>query len=317
MTSTQTNTENATNNLRHTINATFKGNPLIIKIRLNDECKNGHQDFSITGTTYRPFEKGDRKDGDWKVFNGKNYTFDSGGCIHETILKAKPSLKIFVDLHLCDYKGIPMHAVANGFYHLRQGFNKTKPESPEFMAEYCNYYRLTESQFRLLNCTENQLQFALILDKAGILTQWEKQANEAIKLLEEMTGKTFIVDSKKTQYYPPTPEELKEEEEKQANGYYTPKAAQQREEAKRQSILDKLAAERDKDIETAVTEFEVKKQVLIIGGEIALNNCIYYTHSKTLSFNWRGYDRLSDEAYSKISASIQLPEGVKIENKKA
>jgi hypothetical protein len=117
---TQTTPENATNDLRYTISTTFKGNPIIIKIRLNDECKNGHQDFSITGTTYRLFEKGDRKDGDWKVFNGKNYTFDSGGCIHETILKVKPELKIFVDLHLCDYKGIPMHAVANGFYHLRQ-----------------------------------------------------------------------------------------------------------------------------------------------------------------------------------------------------
>jgi len=113
------------------------------------------------------------------------------------------------------------------------------------------------------------------------------------------------------------PGQLKEEETKQANGYYTPQAAQQREEAKRQSILDKLAAERDKDIETGLTEFEVKKQVLIIGGEIALNNCIYYTHSKTLSFNWRSYDNISDQLIEKITADIQLPEGVKIENKKA
>jgi len=313
---TTTLTDNKTNDLRHTISTTFKGNPVIIKIRLNDECKNGHQDFSITGTTYRPFEKGDRKDGDWKVFNGKNYTFDSGGCIHDTILKVKPELKIFVDLHLCDYKGIPMHAVANGFYHLRQGFNKTKPESLEFMTEYCDYYRISVSQFRALNEAQNQLQFALLLQSLGILAQWEKQANEAIKLLEEMTGKTFVVDSTKTQYYPPTPEEIKEEEQKQISGYYTPEAAQQREESKRQSILDKLAAERDKDIDTAVTEFEVKKQVLIIGGEIALNNCIYYTHSKTLSFNWRSYDNISDQLIEKITAAIQLPEGVKIENKK-
>ncbi len=302
----ETQTSPATNDIRHTILAHDPdGNRITIKIRLSDECKNGHQDFSITGDIY---EKGKPK---------TDRYFISGGCIHEDILQARPDLKIFIDLHLCDYKGVPMHAVANGFYHLRQGFNNTKPGSPEFMTEYCEYYRITTAQFRELNNCHNQLQFAVLLDKLGILAQWEKQANEAIKLLEEMTGKIFLVDSKKSQYYPPTLEELKEEEEKQANGYYTPEAAQQREEAKRQGILDKLAAKRDKDIETAVTEFEVKKQVLIIGGEAALNNCIYYTHSKTLSFNWRGYDKISDQLIDKITASIQLPEGVTLENKNA
>ena len=74
--------------------------------------------------------------------------------------------------------------------------------------------------------------------------------------------------------------------------------------------------ERDKEIAKATEEFEVKKQVLLIGGEKALNNCIYYNHSRTLSFNWRGYDRISEELYNKIAADINLPEGVKIENKK-
>lgn len=313
---TLTTTENKTNDIRHTINATFKGNPLIIKIRLNDECKNGHQDFSITGTTYRPFEKGDRKDGDWKVFNGKNYTFDSGGCIHETIIKARPNLQIFVNLHLCDYEGIPTYAVENGFYHLTNGFNNTKPESADFKSEFCSYYRITAKQFDSLKTAKNKLQYALQLKELGILQQWKEEANKAIQMLEEMTGKIFVVDSVKTQYHAPTTEEIKEEETKQNNGYYTPEAEEQREAAKMDGILSKLEAERDKDIAKATEEFEVNKQVLLIGGEKALNNCIFYNHSRTLSFNWRGYDRISEELYNKIAADISLPEGVKIENKK-
>jgi len=301
-----TQTPVTTNDIRQTILAhDKKGNPIYIKIRLNDECKNGHQDFSITGDIY---EKDKPKTDRFNI---------TGGCIHEEILKARPDLKIFVELHLCDYTGVPMHAVANGFYHLRQGFNNTKPESPEFMAEYCDYYRITPAQFSKLNDAQNRLQFALLLQSLGILAQWEKQANQAIKMLEDMTGSKFLVDSKRTQFVAPTTDEIKEEEEKQAAGYYTPAAAQKREEEKRQSILDKLAAERDKEIKSATDEFEVKKQVLLLGGEAALNNCIYYNHSRTLSFNWRGYDRISDQLIESITSKIQLPEGVKIENKAA
>lgn len=294
-----------TNDLRHSILAhDAEGNPIYIKIRLNDEYKNGHQDFSITCDIY---EKGKPK---------TDRYFIAGGCCHDEIIKARPDLKIFVDLHLCDYKGIPMHAIANGFYHLTQGFNKTKPEDSNFSAEYCDHYRISAEQFKALNEAQNQLQFALLLDGLGILAQWERQANQAIKLLEEMTGKTFVIDSKRTQYIAPSIEEVEEEQRRQNEGYYTPEAAQKREEDKRKSILDKLTADRDKDIKSAKTEFEVKKQVLITGGEKALNNCIYYNHSQTISFNWRGYDMISDEIYNKILADIQLPEGVKIENKK-
>lgn len=40
------------------------------------------------------------------------------GCDHETILKAMPHLKPLVDVHLCGGDGQPMHALANGKYHL-------------------------------------------------------------------------------------------------------------------------------------------------------------------------------------------------------
>ncbi len=40
------------NALRHTATKTVGNEVITVKIRLNDECKNGHQDFSITGDIY-------------------------------------------------------------------------------------------------------------------------------------------------------------------------------------------------------------------------------------------------------------------------
>lgn len=299
----QTNTVNASNDLRFQRTKTVGKESITVNIRLNDECKNGHQDFSITGDIYEADKpKTDR------------YHIASG-CIHDEILKAYPEFKQFVVLHLCDYKGIPMHASANGFYHLRNGFNNTKPESAAFKVEYCEYYRITPQQFDLLNTAENELQFSLMLQNLGILNQWEKQAKAAIEALENLTGTKFIVDSKRTQYYAPTPEQLKEEEERQKSGYYTPAAKEQRKQAKIAEMLTQLEAERDKDINKANLEFEVKKQVLIAGGEKALDNIIFYNHTNTLAFNWRNYDNLTEAEIETIVSKLQLPEGVKIETK--
>jgi len=33
---------------------------ILVKIKLSDECKNGHEDFSITGDTYEAGKRGDR-----------------------------------------------------------------------------------------------------------------------------------------------------------------------------------------------------------------------------------------------------------------
>lgn len=304
-----------TNSLSHTITTTFKGNPMIIKITLDDHCKNGHQDFSITGTTYRPFTKGDRKDEDYKVFNGKNYTFDCGGCIHDEILKARPDLKIFVDLHLCDYTGCPMHTTANGFYHLTNGFNNTKIEDTNFKKEYCEYYRITGNQFDVLSTSKTQTQFAVNLYKLGVLAQWQEQANKAILLLEEMTGNKFLIDSKRTQFVAPTDEELKEEESRQNSGYYTDKAQKEREKQAALNVINDLKKDLNKAIQKASNEYKAKLAVLKAGGKKALDNCIYYNHTNTICFNWRNYDNLSTETINQIKSKIKLPKGVSIESK--
>lgn len=276
---------------------------IFVSIRLNDECKNGHQDFAITGDIY---EAGKPK---------TDRYFISGGCIHEEILKAFPEFKIFVNLHLCDYKGVPMHPTANGFYHLTNGFNNTKPYDAGFKTEFCEYYRISAKQFDKLATAKNVTQYALILQKENILEQWEKEANEAIKILENLTGKKFLVDSKRTQFIAPTKEEIAEEEKRQHEGYYTPEAAQKRREARREDIIKKLEAERDKEIKKATIEFEVKRGVLNTGGEDALNNCIFYNHTNTLAFNWRGYNNISESLIQTVKDHIILPEGVTIENR--
>ena len=94
-----------TNSIKHVINVNNKKHNYKIDIRLNDECRNGHEDFSLTATFWLP----------------NNIRMDrnliAGGCCHEEILKVRPDLKIFEQLHLCDFRGYKMAYVENAFYH--------------------------------------------------------------------------------------------------------------------------------------------------------------------------------------------------------
>lgn len=304
MNTTQNTAVTVSNDLRFTTSKTIGSKTIYVKIRLNDECKNGHQDFAITADLY---EAGKPKTDRYHI---------SGGCIHDEIIKFFPEFKIFVDLHLCDYEGIPMYAVENGYYHLINGFNNTKHEESNFENEYCEYYRLHPAQFAILKTSKNKLQFALNLQNLEILLQWKAEANNAIQLLEDMTGAKFLVDSVKTQFNAPTIEQVQEEQERQNNGYYTPEKQQEREHAGQQLIIDKLTADRDKEISKAQIEYDIKIQVLKLGGKKALENCIYYNHSNTLGFNWKSYDNISIELIKAIAKEINLPEGCTITNDK-
>ena len=84
---TNVTTTTAKNDLRFSTSKTVGNETIYVKIRLNDECKNGHQDFSITGDIY--------KAGEPKT--DSNHI--CGGCIHEEIEKHFPEFKIFINLH--------------------------------------------------------------------------------------------------------------------------------------------------------------------------------------------------------------------------
>lgn len=299
MTTTAKNTEK-TNSLKFSTSKIIGGEDMTVTIRLNDDCGNGHQDFSITGDIYKA--NAPKSD--------KNHLM--GGCIHEEILKAFPEFKIFVNLHLCDFDGVPMYAVGNGFYHLTQGFNNTKPEDNNFTSEYCEYYRISLDQFKVLRQSRSEVQFALNLESLGILAQWKEEAQKAIKILEELTGKKFLNDSIKSQYQAPTEAEILEEEEKVKSGYYTAEAELKREDEKARAILERLEEEANKKIEDIKEEVKVKKLVFEVGGIKALENMIFYNHTKQIAFNWKSYDNISEELIKKIKEEIKLPTGVTI-----
>ena len=78
-----------------------------VVIRYDDECGNGHNSFSITGTTYR-----DNKE--WGC-----------GCIHDDIAKFAPELAHLIKWHLTSSDG-PMYYIANTMYHARDTDTKDK-----------------------------------------------------------------------------------------------------------------------------------------------------------------------------------------------
>lgn len=72
-------------------------------IRYDDECGNGHNTFSITGSIDIK-----RTSGSWKDY--------SGGCIHEDIAKHFPELQKYIKWHLVSSDG-PLHYISNTTYH--------------------------------------------------------------------------------------------------------------------------------------------------------------------------------------------------------
>jgi hypothetical protein len=69
------------------------------EIRFDDECGNGHNTFTITGTI--------------KTEGGRVL---AGGCLHEEIALAFPELAPLIQWHLCASDG-PLHYVANTLFH--------------------------------------------------------------------------------------------------------------------------------------------------------------------------------------------------------
>lgn len=284
-----------TNNLIYKTSKIVGGENISVNISLNDECKNGHQDFSITGDIYEA--------GKPKI----DRYFLTGGCIHDDILKHFPKFKIFIDLHLCDWNGIPMHAVSNGFYFLRQGFNNTKPNDPNFKSEFCNYYRLTPEQFEVIKTSETKDIFAYHLGNLGIFEQWKKEANEAIKLLEELTGNEFLVDSIRTHLDVNLSDEQKKDiEENRKSGYFAPEKIAQRQKEEAEHIKARRIESLKEDAKSKIKEIGIDLDIdIALINEGFSNHCaIYYKHTKTIKFNW-GSDKLTDQEIERAKIALK------------
>lgn len=172
-----------TNSLIYKANKIVGKEHIFVTIKLNNECKNKFQSFSITGSIYEAKKPKEDK------------YYISGGCIHEDILKHFPQFKQFIDLHLADVCGYPMFALENGFYHLKNGFTTTLVDDINFKKQFCDCYRIDEKHFEILKASKNAIDFAYNLIELGICNVWEQQAVKAISDLEQLTNKKFIIEN--------------------------------------------------------------------------------------------------------------------------
>ncbi len=267
-----------------------------VKVRLDDQCKNGHEDFSVTADVY---QKGKPMIDKYMV---------CCGCCHEEVLLLFPELKQFVDLHLCDVNGAPMYAADNGFYRIRN--------NPEKWVEYNH---LTQEEADKMQFVEDVNHYQYLLNKLGVIDRWKKEAQDAIKVLENLTGEEFESKATKLSDYTIAPELFNEMAEKDANGYYSKEAIekrlQEKIEQKNQKVIADNKAKEKEEIAKIKREYKIKNALLMAG--VDNEHFIYYSHSNTLTFNWCKYGTpLSKEFIEEVLAKIdrkQLPKNVKIE----
>ena len=83
---------------------TVKGEKILMhaEVRFDDNCKNGHNSFAVTGHGWYD---------NWKARD-----WDFGGCCHDMIEKVFPELKHLIKWHFMS-SDTPMHYVANTVFH--------------------------------------------------------------------------------------------------------------------------------------------------------------------------------------------------------
>ena len=250
-----------TNSIKHVIDVNNKKHNYKINIRLNDECRNGHEDFAITADFWLP--NNTRTD----------QNLIAGGCCHEEILKFRPDLKIFVDLHLNDFRGYPMYYIENGFYHL-----KNMPKN-----KFMEYAKVNEEGYKLLKKASDEDEYGyLLINKLENHKIWENLAKEGIHKLQELTGKVF--ESKGTRLYDIDkyktlnfPEDWFEDE----------RVEKRRKESLLYKINEKVSAmekEHKRKIEEMQNEFSIKKSLMQLGF-LDLSNTRHYFDKREFHIN--------------------------------
>ena len=285
--------------MNYSVSKEFEGGKITAKIRLSDDCKNGVCDFAITADIYELRANG-------------RYVWVSGGCQHEEIKKHFPEFSDFIRLHLSNVYGQPMYPVENGLYWL-------KSEGVDKCAEYL---RISPDQAAQLSKEKDFFKYQLFA--LGIVDQWRREADAAIRHLEKLIGELFV--------NPYEPENEKfvlriTDEEKQIilaainAGDYTPEAIQERETARQEADRARRRAEIVESYDKKIRKSETEKAVyLYIFNQLGTtDNIIYYSHSNKISFNWQSFGkRWTQEKFLDFVNSVNLsalPEGVTFEIK--
>lgn len=149
--------------------------------------------FSVTGELYEPH-------GTWSgaARERNEREPDTGGAIHDEILRAFPKLAPLVALHLSDPDGTPMHAEANGLYFYRTGrglpggWTAHYPsEIPRGQTEQNHAYRMACKILRVAEIPlglvpEDELPEAFRAFVDAQRDQWTREAAEGRALLESL-----------------------------------------------------------------------------------------------------------------------------------
>lgn len=252
------------------------------RVKLADECKNGHCDFSTTCDIYEVAK------------NGRLIEW-GGGANTEAIAAHFPELREFVKLHLSRFDGRPMYAVENGAYFIKRGeFDTAK-----------DHLRITDDELEMLKpYAGDSLYFAYMLQTSGIVARWENEAREFIKWLEEKTGKTWANPYADNEPII-TAEDTNTIKERITAGYYTAEAINARNEAKkeeeRENARAEVLAEYDATTAKAQQKRDIKLAIIDAGG--TLTNVIIYDHYDPFRvvFNWSNcWDKITADEYRRI-----------------
>jgi len=267
-----------------------------ITIRLDDQCHNKEQSFSITYTSVKRERCGSNHDFINKITNNK--------------------FEIFTKLHLANNLGIPLYATSNGFYNIKR-LEKTK---------FMRYFNINENSYNWLAKCDNKEEFRKMIWYAGVADKWEKLADKAIRLLEKLTNKKFIPfkDNKDKLYSdlkPMTNQEMEAFKKLIKEGYFSTKNVEKRRrEATKIHIKNKveeLKQQMKKEVEEVKTRYKIR--ILMAKKLPRFDNYIYYDHRNTIAFNWcRSLSgNLTKQDFDKFISSLtktdykRLPEGIK------
>ena len=313
----------STNSLTHCLTDINGDVETVTQIQLDNECGNGHEDFSLTCSIHE------------RARNG-SWVYARGGPAHEHILKLRPELAPFARLHLSNFEGMPMHAAANAFYWLA-GFVPELSQTVKYNGGsgqsgrtpvdcrriFAEHIRATDEQVNeiMSRLPRTAVELQIILEDMNFLTRWKEEASAAIAMLEGWTGKTFQPKGTVGQFWQPVPtNERKDYQERLNSGYYDPEKITQRDAEAFVALKDTKLREIELALAADILKLENKAQIvryMLNRYYPRLQNFIYYDHTNTVSFNWSPVEKLvTKEEYNAFVSELDatmLPEGLKSE----
>lgn len=90
---------------------------VVVTIRHDDECGNGHNSFTITTDIYEQYQH--IGEPTVKLSNGRTAWLSSCGCQHDVVRQVFPELAYLLKWHMMSTNG-PLHYIANTLYWLDQ-----------------------------------------------------------------------------------------------------------------------------------------------------------------------------------------------------